>query len=239
MLKTIVDKKIVFGVFVVLVILGVLSKCIANVTVNRLLKASENMSKSNHAFIRLVRAKFEHACMISDRMENVEVFVDKYIYDYRVLGIRLHSLRRLEWICALLCVIVGGFGGAASYACYGMSEQVLQSVGLGCAFAILIYLFSITTDENFRMEMARNYIVDYLENVCLHKYEKANQKQMQTEQKREKQEKVMPIEENKPKEKIIEEVKPKEEPVIQAFPQKEEVEDKEVLIRKILEEFMA
>lgn len=238
MLKTIVDKKIVFGAFIVLVILGVLSKCIANMTVNRLLKASENMSKSNHAFIRLVRAKFEHACMISDRMENVEVFVDKFIYDYRVMGIRLHSLRRLEWICALLCAIVGGFGGAASYACYGMSEQVLQSVGLGCAFAILIYLFSITTDENFRMEMARNYIVDYLENVCLHKYEKANQKQVQTEQ--EKQENVLPIEETKPEEKNIEEVKPKEEPVIQAFPQKEETEeDKEVLIRKILEEFMA
>lgn len=245
MLKTMVDRKVIFVAFVVLVVLGVFSKCVANRTVNRLLKASENMSKSNHAFIRLIRAKFEHACMISDRMENVEVFVDKYIYDYRVMGIRLHSLRRLEWICALLCVIVGVFGGAASYACYGMSDQVLQSGGLGCAFAILIYLFSITTDENFRLEMARNYIVDYLENVCLHKYEKANQKQMQAEPKKEikeKKDKALPIEESDSKEKQMEEIRPKEEPVIQPFPQKQqetEEEDKEILIRKILEEFMA
>ena len=27
------------------------------------------------------------------------------------------------------------------------------------------------------MQMAKNYMVDYLENVCLHKYEKANQKE--------------------------------------------------------------
>lgn len=41
----------------------------------------------------------------------------------------------------------------------------------------LVWLFHLTTDENYCMQMAKNYMVDYLENVCLHKYEKANQKE--------------------------------------------------------------
>lgn len=54
------------------------------------------MSKSTHPFMRLVRAKFEHACMVSEKVENVDVFVDKYLYDYKVMGIKLHSIRRME-----------------------------------------------------------------------------------------------------------------------------------------------
>ena len=41
----------------------------------------------------------------------------------------------------------------------------------------LVWLFHLTTDENYCMEMAKNYMVDYLENVCLRKYEKMNQKE--------------------------------------------------------------
>ena len=47
----------------------------------------------------------------------------------------------------------------------------------GAGLGILVWLFHLTTDENYCMQMAKNYMVDYLENVCLHKYEKANQKE--------------------------------------------------------------
>ncbi len=46
-----------------------------------------------------------------------------------------------------------------------------------CGLGILVWLFHLTTDENYCMEMAKNYMVDYLENVCLRKYEKMNQKE--------------------------------------------------------------
>ena len=65
--------------------------------------------------MRLVRAKFEHACMISDTVENVGVFVDKYLYEYKVCGLRLHTLRRLEKICAGLLIVTGLVGAGLSY----------------------------------------------------------------------------------------------------------------------------
>lgn len=55
--------------------IGVLSKLIAHFTLRRMVKAASRMSKSNHKLMRLVRAKFEHASMVSDKVQNVEAFV--------------------------------------------------------------------------------------------------------------------------------------------------------------------
>ena len=135
------------------------------------------MSKSNHPLMRLVRAKFEHACMISDTVENVGVFVDKYLYEYKVCGLRLHSLRRLEKMCSGLLIVTGLAGAGITCQVYGMGDEALRMGAAGCGLGILVWLFHLTTDENYCMEMAKNYMVDYLENVCLRKYEKMNQKE--------------------------------------------------------------
>ena len=35
--------------------------------------------------------------------------------------------------------------------------------------AVLVYLIHLTTDEGYRLDAVKNYMVDYLENVCRHK----------------------------------------------------------------------
>ena len=81
MLEMLLDKKLLFVLMGILTGLGVVDKCIVSMTMKRMVEAAGSMSKSNHPLMRLVRAKFEHACMISDTVENVGVFVDKYLYD--------------------------------------------------------------------------------------------------------------------------------------------------------------
>ena len=177
MLEMLLDKKLLFVLMGILTGLGVVDKCIVSMTMKRMVEAAGSMSKSNHPLMRLVRAKFEHACMISDTVENVGVFVDKYLYEYKVCGLRLHTLRRLEKICAGLLIVTGLVGAGLSYQVYGMGDAVLRMGACGAGLGILVWLFHLTTDENYYMQMAKNYMVDYLENVCLHKYEKANQKE--------------------------------------------------------------
>ena len=177
MLEMLLDKKLLFVLMGILTGLGVVDKCIVSMTMKRMVEAAGSMSKSNHPLMRLVRAKFEHACMISDTVENVGVFVDKYLYEYKVCGLRLHTLRRLEKICAGLLIVTGLVGAGLSYQVYGMGDAVLRMGACGAGLGILVWLFHLTTDENYCMQMAKNYMVDYLENVCLHKYEKANQKE--------------------------------------------------------------
>ena len=177
MLEMLLDNKLLFVLMGMLTGLGVADKCIVSMTMKRMVEAAGSMSKSNHPLMRLVRAKFEHACMISDTVENVGVFVDKYLYEYKVCGLRLHSLRRLEKMCSGLLIVTGLAGAGITCQVYGMGDEALRMGAAGCGLGILVWLFHLTTDENYCMEMAKNYMVDYLENVCLRKYEKMNQKE--------------------------------------------------------------
>ena len=172
MLEMMLESHAVYVAMGILAAVGILSKCMVNVTLKRLVRASGSMSKSNHPLMRLVRAKFEHACMISDTVGNVDVFVDKYLFEYKVAGVRLHSLRRMEKAAAGACIVVGILGSVLWYSTFGMGEPVLELAGVGAVLGIFVYLFHLTTDEEYRLEAIHNYMVDYLENVCLHKYEK-------------------------------------------------------------------
>ena len=122
MLETILDKQILFVLMGILTVIGIVSKCVANTSLKRMVRAAGNMGKTTHPLMRLVRAKFEHACMISERVENVRVFVDKYLYEYKVAGLKLHTWRRLEKITAGLCLLLGAAGAAAWYSVDGPAD---------------------------------------------------------------------------------------------------------------------
>lgn len=177
MLEIMVDNRVIYVVTGGVTVLGVISKIVSNLSLKRMVKAAGNMSKSNHALMRLVRAKFEHACMVSEKVENVPVFVDKYLYEYKTLGLKLHTWQRLQKICVSLCLALGVIGAFLEYLVHGMNDEVIKTAAYGGILGILLYLFHLTSDEGYRLDAARNYMVDYLENVCLHKYEKLRQKE--------------------------------------------------------------
>lgn len=178
MLETILDRHIIFVLMGILTAVGIMSKLIVNVSLKRLVRAAGNMNKSTHPLMRLVRAKFEHASMVSDKVENVKVFVDKYLYEYKVLGLRLHSWRRMEKASAALCLLTGAVGAGLEYAVNGMSDLVWKTGAVGGGLAAFVYLVHLLTDEKYQLEAVQNYMVDFLENVCQHRFEKSNQKEI-------------------------------------------------------------
>ena len=258
MLEIIVDNRVIYVVTGGVTVLGVAGKIISNLSLKRMVKAAGNMSKSNHGLMRLVRAKFEHACMVSEKVENVPVFVDKYLYEYKTLGLKLHTWQRIQTLCVALCVTLGVIGAFLEYSVHGMNDEVIHAGAYGGILGILLYLFHLTSDENYRLEAARNYMVDYLENVCLHKYEKIHQKEVPAARaESEIQPPAMPEpyevpdakslirayvpEEKKLQKEVIRETTKDQLPEVNKKEEKKEEKkpDKDVLIRQILEEFMA
>lgn len=261
MLEMILDKHVIWVIIGLGAAAGVVSKCIVNVSLKRLVRGAGNMGKSTHPFMRLVRAKFEHACMVSEKVENVEAFVDKYLYEYRVAGLKLHSLQRMEVTAVGICMAAGILGGFLEYTGKGMNDEVLTTGAFGIGAGILLYLFHLTTDEKYSVSVVRNYMVDYLENVCLHRYEKAYQKE--TESKGKAPQEPQPELQPKPQPELqpeltaplplepiprvlpVSDLRRQEVTVSEQEKQEKQVEEKketpakEVLIRQILEEFMA
>ena len=184
MLELMLDRHVIYVLMGMSTFAGVVSKVIVGRTLRKLVAAAESMGKSNHPLMRLVRAKFEHTCMISEKVENVGVFVDKYLYEYRVGGVRLHAWRRLQMAGAGLCLILGGVGAIISYRIKGATEQIAMIGGTGVALALIVFLVHMLTDEEYRLEAVRNYMVDYLENIYQHRYEKTYKKEVLAEEAR-------------------------------------------------------
>ena len=184
MLELMLDRHVFYVLMGMSAFAGVVSKVVVGRTLRKLVAAAESMGKSNHPLMRLVRAKFEHTCMISEKVENVGVFVDKYLYEYRVGGVRLHAWRRLQMAGAGLCLILGGVGAIISYRIKGATEQTAMIGGTGVALALIVFLVHMLTDEEYRLEAVRNYMVDYLENIYQHRYEKTYKKEVLAEEAR-------------------------------------------------------
>ena len=229
------------------------------------------MGKSTHPLMRLIRAKYEHACMVSDRVQNVEVFVEKYIYEYRIAGLSLHSWRRLEKGTAWICAAIGVLAALGEYVLHGMNDQVLRNGAFGLAAGVILFALRVSVDENYRLQAIRTYMVDYLDNFCARKYEKSREKSM-PKYEEESVPKIMPEEKQEmkqepvpelmaenisvkepPRESIRETIREAEkvpkreaekvsarEPVTKpASARQDKNVSKEVLIREILEEYLA
>lgn len=251
MLETIMENQVMFYFMGIAVGLGVLSKMISQITLRRVVREAGKMSKSNHTFMRLVKAKFEHASMISDKVQNVQVFVRKYIYEYKVFGVRLNTWRRLEQKSIWAVAILGTLATAAGYGLYGMEEVVFQYGAWTAAGVIVLFLIHSIGDEKYQLQMMENYMVDFLENVCAHRYAKMyHQKDASKasivdmkESFEEKEKEEMPVVEEETSEidsseiefleKELAKMEPSDKPMFQ------ERESQEVRIREILEEFLA
>lgn len=173
--EVVTDTNIVIYLMAAAGITGILAKLVNQVTLRRMVKAAGNMSKSTHKLIKLVRAKYEHACMLHDKVENVNAFVEKYIYEYRGFLFRIHTWRQLEIQSVWFAGILAAVGAFSHYMAHGFCEQMYQYVAAGAAEMILLLLVGQLSDEAYKIEAVKNYIVDYLENSCVRKYHKVRQ----------------------------------------------------------------
>lgn len=169
------DTNIIVYLMIAVGVIGVLAKIVNQLTLRRMVKAAGNMPKSTHKLIKLVRSKYEHACMIHDTVENVGAFVERYIYEYRGFIFRVHTWRQLEtqaiWFSGILAVM----GAGGHYLAHGFCEGMFQYLAAGAAEMVALFVIRQLSDEPYKINAAKVYMVDYFENVCAHRYKKVKQ----------------------------------------------------------------
>lgn len=226
MLKTLFTEQVLFYLAGGFLAIAVIAQVLVSISIKRLGVAAQDMGKSDHVLTRLLKAKYEHACMVHDKVQNVGAFVDKYLYEYRVWGLRLYSWRRMKIICIWSFAFLSVCGAIGAYSFEMMSMEVARYLVYGAVGTLFMTVFHLLADEQYRIKAAKVYMVDFLGNTYAHRYEKEKQKEKE----------------------LI-----KEEPIIAASTEimKEETEKeteeqketlepgKEARIRAILEEFLA
>lgn len=153
-------------------VIGVIAKVINQITLNRLVKEAGNMPKSTHKLIKLVRSKYEHACMIHGSVDNIDAFAEKYIYEYRGCIFRIHTWRQLELLSVWFSGTFAAWGALYGYLNYGFTEAVYQYIALGIAEVLFLSVIIRMTDEPYKIGAVKMYMVDYLENICAFRLKK-------------------------------------------------------------------
>ena len=174
------DSRVIIYLMTGIGVLGILAKIINQLTLYRLVRAAGNMPKSTHRLIKLVRAKYEHACMIHDSVENVDAFVEKYIYEYRGFLFRIHTWRQIEVLSVWFAGILAVLGASVHYLSSGLTETVYQYIAAGIAEMVLLSVVMRLSDEPYKINAVKMYMVDYLENICAFRLKKQNQRERES-----------------------------------------------------------
>lgn len=174
------DTRVIVYLMAGIGVLGILAKIINQLTLYRLVRAAGNMPKSTHRLIKLVRAKYEHACMIHDSVENIDAFVEKYIYEYRGFLFRIHTWRQIEVLSVWFAGILAALGASVNYLSFGLTETVYQYIAAGIAEMVLLSVIMRLSDEPYKINAVKMYMVDYLENICAIRLRKQTQRERES-----------------------------------------------------------
>ena len=226
MLQNMLKQEVMLYVMSLFLVLGSLMKIISATATRRLVKAASEIQKSDHRLMKLVKAKFEHASMISDRVQNVEAFVDKFLYERRICGIKASAWRRGPKVCLFVVGGIGIFSAFESYRMEGFGELTLSYIQWTGMQVLFLTLLALILEEKTKITAARTYMVDYLENICISRYMKKHQAE---------KEKEMQATE---KEELSENIEAQEE-ITETKTEEERKKEQQMRIRAILEEFLA
>ena len=118
--------------------------------------------------------------MIHDSVENIDAFVEKYIYEYRGFLFRIHTWRQIEILTVWFAGILAALGASVNYLSLGLTETVYQYIAAGIAEMVLLSVIMRLSDEPYKINAVRMYMVDYLENICAVRLRKQTQRERES-----------------------------------------------------------
>lgn len=145
--------------------LGIFIKIMLFRTYRRLICAAEEMGNSVHPLMKTLRLKFETCYELRMGVNNVDIFVDKYVYNYRMLGLHLYTWDNLCNQILVIVAVISVFYGAAAIS-IGIEKQMVLSTLCGGFFLCgLLILLDHAVNLSTKREVLKINIRDYLENI--------------------------------------------------------------------------
>ena len=165
------DKNILAFLMAVFCGLGILVRFIIYGIYRNLIKASDNMANSTNKLLKLIKMKFEACYKLKIGVNNVDIFVDKYMYKYKFCGILLYTWENISGQFLILCLLTGAVGsGLAVYYECGRTA-VLSTFFIGLFTSALLIIFESFLNLPAKRNVVRINIWDYLENMLKVKLE--------------------------------------------------------------------
>lgn len=154
--------------------LGTILKIIVSHTYKRLIKASDNMGSTNHKLMKLMKMKFEAYYKLKIGVNNVDSFVDKYVYRHKICGIHLYTWENIGGQLLILCLLAGTVGSVLGLAYDCGKNDILVTFFAGVFTSSLLIVVESFINLGAKKSILKANITDYLENFLKVRLEQEN-----------------------------------------------------------------
>lgn len=149
---------------IIATVFAVVIKVIQTFFYVKLMEESENIPASKNKLIKQMKLKFENCYKLNLGVNNVNIFVDKYMYKHRVGGISMYQLHRIPIVLGWLC---GTFGIVSGLICYveGYSVKIGSSYEIyGIGAILTLKLAEVILDTGHKKNIVYTNLIDFFEN---------------------------------------------------------------------------
>lgn len=161
MLQAIMNQSLLLYGVVLFSVLGVVSQITLNAIYAKVIKDMENMSLPKSKFLKQLKQKYQNfRQMNGNKIENVNVFLQKQLMEYKVLKMSLHTWRRLGGAAFIIGAVIGLGGYYLSSTIEAAAQTQLNYLWAVGASAILTLAIYGLTDVGYK----RKYLITGLEN---------------------------------------------------------------------------
>lgn len=142
-----------------------LGKLAVNRMYGKLLGAARQMGKTEHPLMKMLMKKFETCYQLKIGVENVEIFVDKYLNSYRMAGIHLYTWEVMGDVLFGVTLLISLLANMYIAVMGSSRTTMTHFLFVGIAVCGIILLEDIFLNLRFKRAQIMVEIRDYLENV--------------------------------------------------------------------------
>lgn len=163
-IKELYERSIFIYTMIGLCTLGIMIKCILHFVYGSLAKASFSMGISKNSLMSNMKKKFETCYKLKIGVNNVDIFVDKYLYRHKFCGILLSTWESICGQLLLSCVLIGSISTILGIVYQCGKDPILFTFTVGILSSGLLIFFEGLVDINGKKDVIRINMKDYLEN---------------------------------------------------------------------------
>lgn len=144
--------------------LGILVNFILAIIYFRLIKASYSVATAKNKFMKALKTQFEACYKLNIGVNNVENFVDKYIYKYKFCGIRLNSWTSLNKQLIAISIGTSIITAILGYIYNCNKKDILLTVSVGIISSCILIVLEIHFDLSMKKKLIAINLKEYFEN---------------------------------------------------------------------------
>lgn len=159
------EQKYVLYVLAVFFVLSLVVKILTARCYKKMMRSAKDMGHTEHKLMKVILMKFETNYKLHLGVNDVDVFVDKYILSYKCMGVHLFTWENIGNQFFILTLIGSILGGVVSL--YLKLEQWIFFTTVIGGFAlcgILLFMDGLI-NMSMKKKLLRVHMKDYLENV--------------------------------------------------------------------------